>query len=368
MPLNDVVRGKRVVVVAGAGGVGKTSCSAALALGLARQGRSACVVTVDPARRLASALGRRTLGRTPERIDIGEGPGSLHALMLDVSGTFDALVERYAPSLRVREEILANPIYRSLRAATAGTAEYMAAETLYDLHESGRFEVIVLDTPPSRNAIDFLDAPGRLFRFVNSRALRMLLRPGMKAGRLGLRMAGGGSMLAMRAFEAVTGVGVLRDISAFLGSMESLMGGFQGRAAAVEELLSAPGTTFVLVTGPTLEPMREAVDFFRQLAARDLPFGGVVVNRVTPLAELGVPPEDERARATDELGGAGIDGSLRDALAASLASAQARARRDRENVAALADRLGREPVLVEELPGDLHDVEGLRRIAAALLA
>ena len=363
MPLTPVLEGRHVVVVAGAGGVGKTSCSAAIALGLARRGQRACVVTVDPARRLASALGRETLGGRPEPIAV-EGPGTLHALMLDVRGTFDALVERYAPTPAVRAEILDNPIYRTLRAASAGTTEYMAAETLYDLHESGRFDVIVLDTPPSRNAVDFLDAPGRLVRFVESRALRMLLRPGLRAGRLGMRVAGHGTALAFRAFERVTGSGVLRDVSAFLGAMESLVAGFQGRAAAVERLLAADTTTFLLVTGPTSEPIAEAVDFFGQLMARDLPFGGVVVNRVTPLPGL---DGAGRERVLEELRGAEVDEALAAQLADRLIAVDGRARRERARIAALGDRLGREPVLVEELPHGLADLDGLRHMADALV-
>jgi anion-transporting ArsA/GET3 family ATPase len=365
--LSTVVRGKQVIVVAGAGGVGKTSCSAALALGLARTGLSTCVVTVDPARRLATALGLSSLGSEPELVPI-EASGTLHASMLDVSGTLDGLIERYAPSLTVRDEILANPIYGTLRSATAGTGEYMAAETLYELHESGRFDVIVLDTPPSRNAVDFLDAPQRLTRFVESRALRMLLGRGARAGRLGVRVAGRGTALALKAFELITGAGVLRDISAFLGSMESLVTGFEGRAASVERLLSSDITTFVLVTGPNPEPMDEAVEFFRELRLRDLPFGGVVVNRVTPLHLVDGDLGTVRARALDELGAAGVEPTLAGALAVTLEETQRRAIRERERSERLGDRLGRPPVIVEELPADLRDLEGLRHIAEALLA
>ena len=195
MILDRVLEGRQVVVCAGAGGVGKTTVAAALGSQLAARGGRVLVLTIDPARRLAGALGLPDHGDDAHEVDlpqngddVHEVGGGLHAAMLDAQLTFDRLVREEAPSERAADRILENPIYRQVSAAVAGAHEYMAMERLYELHSSGRYDVIVLDTPPSRNALDFLEAPGRLTRFVEGRALRFLLRPGMRAGRLGFSM------------------------------------------------------------------------------------------------------------------------------------------------------------------------------------
>ena len=223
MILDRVLEGRRVVVCAGAGGVGKTTVAAALGSELASRGVRALVLTIDPARRLAGALGLPDQGDDVHAVDFGpneSGPeGSLHATMLDAQLTFDRLVREQAPSERAAEQILANPIYRQVSAAVAGAHEYMAMERLYELHTSGEYDVIVLDTPPSRNALDFLEAPGRLTRFVEGRALRFLLRPGMRAGRLGFA-----------AVERIAGVTFLRDLSELATGFEGMYEGFARRA------------------------------------------------------------------------------------------------------------------------------------------
>ncbi len=308
-----------VVVCAGAGGVGKTTTAAALAAGMAQRGRRVLVLTIDPARRLAGALGLPETGDDEHEVDLAAhgmaGSGSLHAAMLDARRTFDALVREQAPSPEAAERILRNPIYQQLAGAVAGSHEYMAMERLYEAASSARFDLIVLDTPPSRHALDFLEAPGRVTRFVDGRALRLLVRPGVRAGRLGVRVLGAGPNLALSAVERLTGVTLLADLSEFLAGFEGMYEGFHRRADEVAQLLASPQTTFLLVTVPLPEPITEADYFWRALRERDLPFGGVVMNKVHPtyaggdrrgfqrravraLRDAGLPDGHRRSRRT----------------------------------------------------------------------
>src|SRR6185312_2127813 len=253
--------GKRVVVTLGAGGVGKTTTSAALALGLAMRGAKTAVVTIDPARRLASALGLDELSGEPHRIDdaalraAGLAPeGELWAMMLDTKATFDAVVGDLAPDEASREEILANPVYGELSTAVAGSQELSAVAKLYDLYEQHDFDVIVLDTPPSRNALDFLEAPGRLLGFLEGRALQVFLAP----GGLTARLFGRGTALVFSIFARVTGVDMFAELSTFFRSMSGVLDGFGERTRAVQELLRSEHAAFVIVTSPEPEPVREA--------------------------------------------------------------------------------------------------------------
>jgi anion-transporting ArsA/GET3 family ATPase len=244
--------GRRVCVVAGAGGVGKTTTAAALAAGMAARGLRVAVVTIDPAQRLADALGLDALAGAPQRVaperfaDAGLplGDGELWAMTLDVRSTFDDLIARLAPDARTREQILANRIYRELSGAIAGSQEFSAVAKLDELAREGGFDLLVLDTPPSRNALDFLDAPERLTQFFEGRALRALLRPTGGA----MRLLGRGSSLLLGLLGRVTGAALLHDLSDFFVLLGGLVGGFRARAAQVELLLRDPATTFVLVS------------------------------------------------------------------------------------------------------------------------
>jgi len=253
------VAAKRVLVCVGAGGVGKTTTSAALALGLAIAGQKVAVVTIDPAKRLASALGLEQLSGEPRRIEqatfAAQGvsvAGELWALMLDSKGTFDEMVTSLAPDDQAREEILANPVYRELSTAVAGSHELSAISKLYELYEEHAFDVIVLDTPPSRNALDFLDAPGRLLGFLEGRALQVFLAP----GGLTARLFGRGTAIVFSIFARVTGVDMVGELSTFFRSLSSVMDGFGERTRGVAELLREPQTAFLIVTSPELEPAR----------------------------------------------------------------------------------------------------------------
>src|SRR5436190_9006835 len=256
--LTERLSGKRVVICAGSGGVGKTTCSAAIALGLAARGARVAVVTIDPARRLADALGVEELGNEPHLVEpsrfAGHGievRGELWAMMLDAKRTFDELIDRLAPDRGTRDDVLGNRIYQQLSTAVAGSQEFTAVAKLYDLVRSERYDVVVLDTPPSRNALDFLDAPDRLTNFFEGRALRAFLAPTGFAA----RVMGRGSGMVFGVLKRLTGVDLLRDVSTFLRALGGLMDDFRERAKAVKAVLSDPSTTFLVVTSPEPAPV-----------------------------------------------------------------------------------------------------------------
>src|ERR687893_3300123 len=284
----SLLEGRRIVVCAGSGGVGKTTTAAALAMGMAERGLKVAVVTIDPAKRLADSLGLEELGNEPRLVDperfAGHGVemrGELWALMLDAKRTFDALIERLAPDDRTRDEVLANRIYQQLSSAVAGSQEFSAIAKLYELDQEGDYDLLVLDTPPSRNALDFLDAPRRLAGFFHGRAIRMFLRP---AG-LGGRILGRGTGVVFGILERITGVDLLHDLSVFFRALGGMIDGFTERARRVAALLEDPGTTFLIVTAPRHDPVQEAIFFHRKLAEAAMPFGGLVVNRVHTVGE-----------------------------------------------------------------------------------
>ncbi|HET6506630.1 MAG TPA: ArsA family ATPase [Baekduia sp.] len=361
--LLDRLAEKRVVICAGSGGVGKTTTSAAIAMGLAARGARVCVVTIDPARRLADALGIEQLGSVPHRVDAGRlaghgitTNGQLWAMMLDPKRTFDELIEGLAPDAATRDEILDNRIYRELSGAVAGSQEFTAVAKLYDLERSGRFDVIVLDTPPSRNALDFLDAPDRLTGFLEGRALRVLLAP----SGLAARVVGRGTAVIFSVLGRLTGVDLMSDLKVFFAALSTVLDGFRERATAVKALLADDATTFLIVTSPEREPVAEAIFFRDKLREARMPFGGLVVNRVHPLA-------DEEPDADGEVDG--LDAPLARKALRTLAELRALAARD----AAAIDRLRRavgddDPVIVPHLAGDVHDVDGLVAIHRHLFA
>jgi anion-transporting ArsA/GET3 family ATPase len=343
--LTSLLDGKRIVICAGSGGVGKTTTAAAVALGMAERGLRVVVVTIDPARRLANSLGLEELGNEPRRISV-DVEGELWAMMLDSKRTFDELIERLAPDARTRDEVLGNRIYQQLSSAVAGSQEFTAIAKLYELDQEGGFDLLVLDTPPSRNALDFLDAPGRLTRFFQGRALRLFLRPG--------RLLGRGTGLVFSVLQRVTGVDLLRDLSTFFRSLGGMVDGFTERARRVGALLEDPATTFLIVTAPRHDPVEEAIFFHRKLRDAGMPFGGLVVNR------LHVAPAGE---VPAELGGA-----LGGRVAAALDDLTALAAREAANVELLRAELGAPAVVIPELDDDVHDVEGLVRMREHLFA
>ena len=335
----EILDGRRIVVCAGAGGVGKTTTAAAIAMGMAERGLKVAVVTIDPARRLADSLGLEELGDEPHRVD-GDFEGELWAMMLDSKRTFDALIERLAPDEATRDEVLSNRIYQQLSNAVAGSQEFTAIAKLYELDQAGDYDLLVLDTPPSRNALDFLDAPGRLSGFFQGRAIKMFLRPTGLLGR--------GTGMVFGLLERITGVDLLHDLSVFFRALGGMIDGFTERARRVGALLEDPGTTFVIVTAPRHDPVEEAIFFHRKLAEASMPFGGLVVNRMHAAVETDGPPPAE------------LGEDLAARVQAAAHELAALAEREAACVEHLRAELGDPPtIVVPELDGDVHDVEGL---------
>jgi len=365
--LRTRLEGKRVVICVGAGGVGKTTTSAALALGLAAHGQKVAVVTIDPARRLASALGLEELSGEPRRIDprmfAEQGvdvEGELWAMMLDAKRTFDEIIVDLAPDEPARKEILTNPVYRELSTAVAGSHELSAIAKLYELYEEHDFDVIVLDTPPSRNALDFLNAPTRLLGFLEGRALQVFLNP----GGLTARLFGRGTGLVFAIFARITGIDMFAELSTFFRSMGGVIDGFGERTRGVAALLRDPETAFLIVTSPEPEPAREAVFLADRLAAAGMSGGELIVNRVHSDGLAG-----RSVREVSELLAPELGEQLAGRVATNLGDFDALVQRDRETIARLSGALEeRKPLLVPHLDEDVQDLLGLSRVAEHLLA
>jgi anion-transporting ArsA/GET3 family ATPase len=359
--------GKRICIVAGSGGVGKTTASAALALGLAAAGQRVAVVTIDPARRLAESLGLEQLGNDPRQVDPAlleshgvEMQGELWAMMLDPKQTFDDLITRLAPDARTREDVLNNRIYQQLSSAVAGSQEFTAVAKLYDLHHEGGFDVLVLDTPPSRNALDFLDAPDRLTDFFEGRALKVLLVPTGIAARIMSR----GTSVVFSILKRLTGVDLMDDIAVFFRALSGLMDGFKERAASVKALLADPATTFLIVTSPEREPVAEAIFFHRKLREARMAFGGLIVNRVNVAGDADEQPDAVAA----ELREAGLGKALAAKIGQSVADLQRLAARDADSIERLKAELDEpDPIIVARLDGEVQDIDGLLALRDALM-
>jgi anion-transporting ArsA/GET3 family ATPase len=368
--LRRAIERAEVVVTTGAGGVGKTTTAAAIGLAGAAAGRRTLVLTIDPARRLAQAMGIEELDNTPRRVDLPDelceqDGGELHAMMLDMQSTFDALIDRHAGTRSTAEAIKANRIYRTLSSTLSGTQEYMAMEKLHELHDAGTWDLLVIDTPPTRNALDFLDAPKRMTSFLEGRLLKLLMKPGVAAGKGYLKVVGFGATAFMRVAGKVTGMELLEDLADFFRNFEGMYEGFKERADQVLDLLQRPTSQFVVVTSPQPPPLREARFFLERLEQEGLHRAGVVVNRVHPLID-GAPSPDTLTSAAeaqaDDPAGAAVAGALR-------LLADVRALADRERADVEAALFGRDLDAVVEVPllrTDVHDLETLTTIAQRL--
>ncbi|MEV1019822.1 ArsA family ATPase [Streptomyces sp. NPDC050264] len=288
----------RIVVCCGSGGVGKTTTAAALGLRAAERGRKVVVLTIDPARRLAQSMGIDSLDNTPRRVkDIDDASGGeLHAMMLDMKRTFDEIVEAHSDRERARA-ILSNPFYQSLSAGFAGTQEYMAMEKLGQLRSRDEWDLIVVDTPPSRSALDFLDAPKRLGSFLDGKLIRVLMAPAKVGGRAGMKFLNVGMSMMTGALGKLLGGQLLRDVQTFVAAMDTMFGGFRTRADATYKLLQAPGTAFLVVAAPERDALREAAYFVERLAAERMPLAGLVLNRVHGSGADGLSAERALAAA-----------------------------------------------------------------------
>jgi anion-transporting ArsA/GET3 family ATPase len=365
--------GTRVIVCCGAGGVGKTTTAAALALRAAERGRHVVVLTIDPARRLAQSMGLDELDNTPRPVQgVDEaGGGRLDAMMLDMKRTFDEVIEQHATPEKAAQ-IFANPFYQAMSSSFAGTQEYMAMEKLGQLRSASfegdgeRWDLIVVDTPPSRSALDFLDAPARLGSFLDGRLLRILSAPAKAGGRAYLRVVSVAVGSATGVLTKLLGAQILKDVQAFVAALDTVFGGFRERATRTYELLQAPGTAFLVVAAPERDALREASYFVERLAAESMPLAGLVLNRVhTSVAEeLSAARALTAAEDLEESGGGSalVSGLLR-------VHADLMVRRDRERSLAgrFTSAFPRVPVV--EVPvraQDVHDLEGLRDIGAGL--
>lgn len=367
--VDDILDGKDVCICAGSGGVGKTTTSAAIATGMAAQGLKVCVLTIDPAKRLADSLGLKEVGNEAKRVDPSllesqgvEVRGELWAMMLDAKATFDELVRRHAPDEETRERVLSNRIYQQISSALAGSQEYMAMEKLFELHSEGRFDLLVLDTPPSRDALDFLDAPRRLTQFIEGRSMKVFMRP---TG-FGMRLAGRGASVMFGILKRLVGFDLLADLQEFFTAFSGMVEGFQERAKRVNELLAARTTSFLVVCGPQGEPISEAVYFHRKLVEAKLPFGGVIVNKVHFSSEhLRGDGQDLRPALAQLLG----DEDLVQRVGGNFADYQALAARDAANIDHLAAELRTQSVIrVPYLDEDVHDLAGLAQVNRYLFA
>jgi anion-transporting ArsA/GET3 family ATPase len=367
-----------IIVCCGSGGVGKTTTSAALALRAAEQGRDVVVLTIDPARRLAQSMGIEKLDNVPRPVPGVPGPGSLDAMMLDMKRTFDEVVESQA-SPEKAAQILANPFYQALSSSFAGTQEYMAMEKLGQLHtesqRSGRYDLIVVDTPPSRSALDFLDAPERLSSFLDGRLIRILTAP----ARGPARFMTAGVAIVTNALSKVLGTQFLRDVQTFVAAFDTLFGGFRQRAQATYRLLQADGTAFLVVAAPEPDALREAAYFVERLHQERMPLAGLVVNRATPVpagrlsAEQALTAAErldaEAAETAQTAETAGPDAT------AGLTAGLLRLHADRVRIVARENRLRQRftaahphvpTAVMPALPSDVHDLDGLRLVGDLL--
>jgi anion-transporting ArsA/GET3 family ATPase len=377
----------RIIVCCGSGGVGKTTTAAAVGVRAAERGRDVVVLTVDPARRLAQSLGLSELDNTPRRIagvgvgvgahrdgghdggpDGGQGGGELHAMMLDMKRTFDEIVEAHAEPERAMQ-ILANPFYQSMSSSLSGTQEYMAMEKLGQLHRSGRWDLIVVDTPPSRSALDFLDAPERMGRFLDGRFIKVLMAPARASGRLGVKVVTAGFGMFTGVLTKVLGGQVLKDVQTFVLALETMFGGFRERADQTYRLLQTPGTAFLVVAAPEPDALREASYFVDRLAEERMPLAGLIVNRVHRIS--GTTLSDGLSQSRSLAAAETLDEQGDHRLTAALLHLHA----ERMQVVARETRLrdhfcSAHPTVrvadIGALAEDVHDLDGLQQVAVDL--
>jgi anion-transporting ArsA/GET3 family ATPase len=388
----------RIIVCCGSGGVGKTTTAAALGLRAAERGRHVVVLTVDPARRLAQSMGLTSLDNTPRPVPLPDGHydagGSLHAMMLDMKRTFDEIVEAHSDPDRAAQ-ILANPFYQSLSSSFAGTQEYMAMEKLGQLRRADEWDLIVVDTPPSRSALDFLDAPQRLSRFLDGRLIRLLTAPTRASSRAYLKVVNAGFGMFTGVVTKVLGTQLLRDVQTFVAAFDTMFGGFRERAEDTYRLLQTPGTAFLVIATPEPDALREASYFVERLSEDRMPLAGLILNRVhpSPAARLSAArslaaAEALQAAAGMDGNGADGNGSLPEALNGGagdaaegahhpLAVTALRLHAERMQLAAAERRLaqrftaahpGVPAVRIPAQPEDVHDLAGLQTIGESFAA
>lgn len=368
--LIELLTTKKVIICCGSGGVGKTSLSAALALLAAMHGRQTLIMTIDPARRLASALGLSALTNRQSPVPEEELQkagialsGVFHAMMLDAKRTWDELVARYAPSDSVRDKIYNNEIYKNISGALSGSQEYMALEKLYEMATVYTYDLIIVDTPPSQNAIDFLKAPVKMSAFVgNSRFFQIFLSPGMRAGKLSWKMFSSGSASLLKILEKITGAEMIRDIAEFFSNFEDMIAGFGHRAQAIDDLIHSPACSFVLIAAPEGPSIKDALVFKQKLDELGLPFWGVILNRVMPRLPK---TADLRLIAAPELSDQSHQASkLVDLLMKIYELQQRKVTVEERQIAELRNRLGQTLALktIPLLPVEVNELTVVKRL------
>lgn len=358
--LEKIIREKKLVLVCGSGGVGKTTVSAGLALKGALLGKKVVVLTIDPAKRLATSLGLEGLTNEPQRIKCRNNV-EFHAMMLDTKRTFDQLVIKYSPSKDIEKRILGNKIYQHLSDMIAGSQEYMAMEKLYEIVSMDCYDLIVVDTPPTTHAIDFLEAPEKMVDAISHSMLHLLLKPAIFMGKSGLKLIEKGSRLLLKIFDRITGFAFLQEISEMLISFQDLLGGFKNRALEVRRILMDSGTSFLLVSACEEKSIMETIFFSEKLSRLKLPWAGIVANRVHPLYSI---PQNTRDKHLEELRGL-VGGETAEKMAQAFEHGLDSAKRDKKFEKALKDLLSDEQFLVSVplFESDIHDMEGLYRLS-----
>jgi anion-transporting ArsA/GET3 family ATPase len=375
--LDQIVMSRHVIIAVGAGGVGKTTTAAALGVAAALRGRRVLCLTIDPARRLAQALGLERMS-SEEQVVAAERfaregvrvTGSLSAMMLDTKRTFDELIAKYATSPERAQRLLNNKLYKYISMSLAGTQEYMAMEKLVAVQQDPRFDLVVLDTPPTANALDFLDAPERLVEALDSTTMRWMVQAFQSTGKVGFNLLARSAGVVLRAIARITGAGFLEAMSEFLAELNDMFGGFKLRALAVEKALRSPDVTFVLVTSPTPPSIEEVLFFSDRLVQASMPRGAFVVNRFrAPPPFAGAPPTEAQAAAAIHASGVQLEGDTPGRLVQAHADASRLARLDAAHVRRLSERAGSAVPIVRipELAGDVHDLRTLGKIADLLM-
>ncbi len=371
--LGELLSTRRVVLTVGCGGVGKTTIAASLALAAARRGRRVLCLTIDPAKRLATSLGLREMRAEaqvvpPELWREGEGTGELTAMMLDVRGTFDELVTRYASSPEIRARILNNKIYQEVAGSLAGTPEYMAMEKLYALKDDPRYDLIVLDTPPTSNALDFLDAPERMVGLIDSPAIRAFVTAFERTGSLSMNLLSKAMAKVIQGFATFTGSGFLEQVAEFVSDLQGLFGGFRERATKVRETLTGRDVAFVVVTSPDPMAVSEAMFFVERLHEGSMAAEALVINRVRQ-AEDTVAPSADRLAGILQSAGVEPSAELASGFARAWRDAATWARKDAQEVARARELMAAVPrhLLVPAFDDDVYDIAALSRVAAALV-
>ncbi len=348
---------KKILICCGSGGVGKTTTSAALALKAAEQGLKVIVLTIDPAKRLATAMGLNKLSHAPKKVPTENG--SLYAMMLDTKRTFDRLIEKYAKSESEAQSILNNRLYQHMSNMIAGSQEYMAMERLYEIYEENKYDLIVLDTPPTRHALDFLEAPRRMINMTQNSLLKWFLKPGLFAGKMGWGLLQKGAEKILSVLDQLAGLSFLQELSEMISLMGNMLGGFQERAQGVYDLLHSDFCGFLLISSPSRVSIEDAQFFYEKIQEEKLPFVGFIVNRVHEFAHL----------HTDNLKSVSLKSDLKIKAAAIIENYKNLSQRDAQSLDVLLNKSKKRffkkvPLLADEV----HDIDGLKKMGDLILA